>query len=76
MRLTKQHEQHDGLSSWTTLIRAAHLTKMLQISNATLWRWTKAHTRGFPQPIRIGQKITAWRLAEIEQFITNQVGKP
>ncbi len=49
-----------------TLITAAELAQMMQISVRTLWRLLSA--RQIPAPIRIGGN-TRWRLEEINQWI-------
>jgi len=35
-------------------------------SRASVWRWTK--TTNFPQPIKLSQGCTRWRLSEIEEW--------
>ena len=58
-----------------TLIRAASLTKHLKISKATLYRWVKDPSLGFPRQINIGPKVAAWRLADIQEFIARRESK-
>jgi len=36
-------------------------------SSATLWRKVKAGT--FPRPVKLGPRITAWRVEDIRDFI-------
>lgn len=36
-------------------------------SSATLWRKVKAGT--FPKPVKLGPRITAWRVEDIRDFI-------
>ena len=36
-------------------------------SSATLWRKVKAGT--FPQPVKLGPRITAWRVQDIRSLI-------
>ena len=36
-------------------------------SSATLWRKVKAGT--FPQPVKLGPRITAWRVEDIRRLI-------
>ncbi len=43
---------------------------ILPISPATLWRWVRAGK--FPQPFKLGEKVTVWDAAEVEAFIQAQ----
>lgn len=43
---------------------------ILPISAATLWRWVKAGN--FPKPFKLGEKVTVWDAAEVDQFIEAQ----
>ncbi len=43
---------------------------ILPVSAATLWRWVKAGK--FPQPFKLGEKVTVWDAAEVEAFIQAQ----
>ena len=43
---------------------------ILPISAATLWRWVKAGN--FPQPFKLGEKVTVWDAAEVDAFIAAQ----
>jgi prophage regulatory protein len=47
-------------------LRAPQVLAMVPISNATLWRRVKSKT--FPQPVKLGPKITAWRADEVEAW--------
>ncbi|MBS3997861.1 MAG: AlpA family phage regulatory protein [Hydrogenophaga sp.] len=42
----------------------------LPFSGATLWRKVKAGT--FPQPIKLGAKITAFRVGEVRAWLNSQ----
>jgi prophage regulatory protein len=42
---------------------------LLPVSRATLWRKVRAGT--FPQPVRVGPNIVAWRAFEIRQWLMN-----
>lgn len=43
---------------------------ILPISQATLWRLVKA--KKFPQPFKLGARVTVWDAAEVEAFIQAQ----
>lgn len=38
----------------------------LPVSFATIWRWVKLGS--FPQPVRLGPQVTAWRMEDIERW--------
>jgi prophage regulatory protein len=41
----------------------------LPFSESTIWRLVKGG--GFPQPIKLGTSITAWKCAEVDQWLKN-----
>jgi len=45
------------------------LAEQLPISASTLWR--KVRDGSFPKPIKFGPGITAWRLADVEKWLTD-----
>lgn len=44
---------------------------MLPFSAPTLWRMVKAGT--FPKPIKLGERITAWRIEEVQSWIDKKI---
>ena len=44
-----------------------HGTAPLPFSAATLWRMTKAGT--FPKPVRLSQRVTAWRVGDVRAWL-------
>ena len=51
----------------TGFIRQAQLIPAIfPFSSATLWRKVKAGT--FPKPVKLGPRITAWRVEDIRAF--------
>lgn len=60
-------------------IRQAQLLELLPFSAATLWRMVRAGT--FPQPVKLGPRITAWKSEAVRAFIDaaqspNSAGSP
>ena len=52
----------------TGYVRQAQLVPAIfPFSSATLWRKVKAGT--FPQPVKLGPRITAWRVEDIRSLI-------
>ena len=44
-------------------VRAKRLAAILNVSCATLWRWSKEGR--IPRPYKLGPATSAWRLAEV-----------
>ena len=40
---------------------------IVPISHSTLWRWIKDGK--FPQPYRLSDRVTAWKLEEVESWL-------
>ena len=51
-------------------IRQKNLILMIGFSAATLWR--KVKNGSFPKPIKLGEKMTAWRIEDITQWMSEQ----
>lgn len=49
------------------LYRSSELIKALGISQTTLWRWQK--NGSFPRPIKLGPRIIAWKLEDINNWL-------
>jgi len=54
----------------TGFVRESRLLVFLPFSHSTLWRRVRAKT--FPEPIRISDRITAWRVEDIRAWIEQQ----
>jgi prophage regulatory protein len=54
------------------LIRERELLSNLNVHHSTIWRWVK--NNGFPRPIRIGVRATAWRRRDIESWLNARDG--
>lgn len=48
-------------------IRQKQLLPMLGFSAPTLWR--KVKLGDFPKPVKLGQNMTAWRVADIHKWM-------
>lgn len=47
-------------------LKLKDLMDRLSVSRATIWRWT---TEGnLPQPVKLSERCTRWRLIDIEQW--------
>jgi prophage regulatory protein len=66
--------QADTAQEPDAFVRQAQLIpKRLPFSAATLWRMVAAGD--FPQPVKLGPRITAWRLRDVERWIATRAGK-
>lgn len=52
------------------LIRVNGVAELLCIAKSTVWAWTKEGK--LPQPLKIGERTTCWRLSEILHFIDSK----
>ena len=53
-----------------TLIRPDELAEWLGVCRSTIWKWTRKGK--LPRPIRISDKITAWKREDIEQWLADR----
>ncbi len=52
-------------------VRQAQLTPdVIPFSPATLWR--KCKTGSFPKPVKLSQRVTAWRVGEVRDWLNTQ----
>lgn len=55
----------------TAFAREAQLVPSpLPFSSATLWR--KVRAKKFPAPIKLGERMTAWRVGDVRKWIAEQ----
>lgn len=83
-RITRQHEMSDHITTLDALpdsafLRESHLVQSpkrpgvpapLPFSANTLWRKVKAGE--FPAPVKLGPRITAWKVADVRAWISSQ----
>jgi len=51
-------------------VRQAALLPLLGFSGTTLWRRVKNGT--FPQPVKLSERVTAWRAEEVRAWMDSQ----
>lgn len=57
----------------TGFIRQAQLIPaVVPFSSATLWRKCKAGQ--FPKPVKLSERVTAWRVGDVRAFLDAQQG--
>ncbi len=47
------------------------LAQVVPVSAATLWRWVKAEK--FPQPVKLSDRVTAWRTDDVREWMKTRV---
>ena len=51
------------------LLNVKEVIKLIGVSRTTLHRMVVSHQ--FPQPIRVGQRATRWRLSEVLEWMSS-----
>ncbi|HDP8766144.1 TPA: AlpA family phage regulatory protein [Vibrio cholerae] len=51
-------------------LRQPQVLQLVGFSARTLWRRCKAKT--FPEPVKLSERITAWRTEEVARWIADQ----
>nr|WP_270831605.1 AlpA family phage regulatory protein [Aeromonas sp. QDB03] len=51
-------------------IRAKALAPLLGIAVVTLWRWSA--TGKIPKPVKLGERVTAWRAEEVRGWMNDR----
>lgn len=54
------------------LIRIDEVLARLPISKSTWWQGVK--TGRFPQPVKLGERITCWRLSDVDRLMAPDYG--
>lgn len=54
-------------------IRQKDLLVLIPFSAATLWRKVRAGT--FVQPVKLSERITAWRVADVNTWLEEREGR-
>lgn len=52
-------------------VRLKHILPLIDIGKSTWWKGVKDGR--FPQPIKLGPRITAWRVEDIIQLINKKI---
>lgn len=65
--------QQDQLPSTRYMRQSQILPDIVPIGKSTLWRWVRAGR--FPEPVKIGANITAWRVEDVREWIAKKEGK-
>jgi predicted DNA-binding transcriptional regulator AlpA len=69
--------QANTVSNFDTLpatgyMRQPQVLEVVPFSAATMWRKAKQGT--FPKPVKLSERVTAWRVGDVRQFLASQAG--
>jgi len=56
------------------LIRLWEVLKMIPVSRSTWWEGVR--TGRYPEPVKLGSRLTCWRLADILQLVESGIQPP
>jgi prophage regulatory protein len=56
----------------TGFMRQPQVLEVVPFSAATLWR--KCNIGQFPKPVKLSERVTAWRVGDVRQFLALQAG--
>ena len=54
----------------TGFLRQHQVLVFVPVSRSTLWRRVRART--FPEPVRLSERVTAWRAEDVRRWIAEQ----
>ena len=54
----------------TGFMRQPQVLEVVPFSSATLWR--KCKSGQFPKPVRLSERVTAWKVGDVRQFLATQ----
>lgn len=60
----------DGLPAVGFVRQSRLIPTIIPFSSATLWRKVKAGT--FPAPVKLSQRVTAWRVEQIREWMQSR----
>jgi len=66
----RQTEQHHFTLPSEGFIRVNPLSKILGIAVVTCWRWSAQGK--LPKPVKLSERVTAWRAEDIRAWIDAQ----
>jgi prophage regulatory protein len=76
--MDRSHFKSDGQPAFQIahqtmqLLRVGEICKLLKISKPTFWRLRRGGE--FPEPTMVTERVVAWRLSEIENWLAGRRG--
>ena len=68
--MTKAVSPPGGLQETGYVRQAQLIPDIIPFSSATLWREVKAGS--FPVPVKLSQRVTAWRVEDIREWVRSR----
>jgi predicted DNA-binding transcriptional regulator AlpA len=69
---TETKSTFDNLPDTGYLRQAQLIPDVVPISSATLWR--KCKSGAFPKPVKLSERVTAWRVGDVRNWLKSQAG--
>ncbi|MGY4027966.1 helix-turn-helix transcriptional regulator [Aeromonas rivuli] len=73
MSVYEVQETHLHMLPMGGYIRAKVLAPLLGIAVVTLWRWSAIGK--IPKPVKLGERVTAWRADEVRNWMNDRNNK-
>ena len=70
---TSKARAFDDLPDAAYVRQAQLIPAPVPFSSATLWRKCKAGA--FPRPVKLSERVTAWKVADVRQWLSAQAAK-
>jgi predicted DNA-binding transcriptional regulator AlpA len=62
----------DNLPDAGYMRQAQIIPDVIPVSSATWWRGVKSGR--YPKPVKLSERVTAWKVGDIRQLLTTQAG--
>jgi predicted DNA-binding transcriptional regulator AlpA len=53
----------------TAGVRLPTVCALLGVGPATVWRWSRANTNGFPSAKKLSPRVTVWSAGQLRQYM-------
>ncbi|MFE8710270.1 MULTISPECIES: helix-turn-helix transcriptional regulator [Aeromonas] len=73
MLVNKPAQNSNNLLPVEGFVRANTLAPLLGIAVVTLWRWSAAGK--IPKPVKLGERVTAWRAEDVRNWMNSRNDK-
>lgn len=66
---TRETQLNPSLLNEASFLRLAQILKLIPVGKTTWWNGVKSGR--FPKPVKLGERITAWRAEDIKTLISS-----
>ncbi len=70
--LTKPTVCFDDMPDMAFIRQVQLIPHVIPWSSATLWR--KCKSGEFPRPVKLSERVTAWKVGDVRRFLENRMG--